>query len=194
MHPDFRSNTTSGSTGLYRRRTSRCGGGFSRRRGCSRRCGHRLGRFLFGRIQGRHGHNFGGRARTGCTLWRALSDGDGAESGPVSRPTRLRAHVDFPCPHYRARKWKDDFTWLFGLRDSAVHFHESFSAPVPHPISGHGSPPAAHYCLETARRAVDLLLDVLKVIVNAETARNADARTYATNMRPTVDRLCCQGS
>lgn len=94
----------------------------------------------------------------------------------------------------RARKWKDDFTWLFGLRDSAVHFHESFSAPAPHPISGHGSPAAAHYCLETARRAVDLLLDVLKVIVNAETARNADARTYATNMRPTVDRLCCQGS
>jgi hypothetical protein len=87
------------------------------------------------------------------------------------------------------RRWKKDFTWLFDLRDAAVHHREVARPTVPHPIEGNGSHEAARYCLETSERAVACTLDVLGVMASPDLARNADVRKYSLGMVPTVREL-----
>ena len=84
------------------------------------------------------------------------------------------------------RRWNKEFSWLFGLRDAAVHHREVSRPTVPHPIEGHGSYEAARYCLETSERAIALLLDVLKVMGSVRSARNEDVRNTASGWCPTV--------
>jgi hypothetical protein len=71
-------------------------------------------------------------------------------------------------------QWKIEFTWLFGLRDSAAHPEEAFATSIPHPVSGNGSPEVAAYCVENARRAVKLLIDVLTILQNSKSARSEE--------------------
>jgi hypothetical protein len=98
------------------------------------------------------------------------------------------------CAGYRlgndvGRRWRKDFSWLFDLRDAAVHHREVSRPTVPHPIEGHGSHEAARYCLESSERAVAIALDVLGVMASPEMARNEDVRKYGLGMVPTVQRL-----
>jgi hypothetical protein len=61
-----------------------------------------------------------------------------------------------------AQSWPTEFRWLFDLRDAAVHFEEADKEPVPHAVAPTNvSPENVTYSLESAKRAVDLALDVL---------------------------------
>jgi len=93
------------------------------------------------------------------------------------------------------KHWKTEFTWLFDLRDGAVHYKEESLPTVPHPIAGHGSRAAAAYCMETADRALDLLLEVLTVLGKPDRARNDQVRSYSEDMSRIInDMLLARGS
>lgn len=86
--------------------------------------------------------------------------------------------------------WKREFTWLFSLRDAAAHPSAMLKVPVPHPLLGNGSPEAAAYCIENARRAIDLLMEVLSVLVSPSVARSDDARVYGGEALVVHGKLC----
>lgn len=87
-------------------------------------------------------------------------------------------------------RWGAEFKWLFGLRDAAVHHKEETADAVPHP-SGTTNSSAIHlsYCVETAERAVDLLLDVLAQGVSSPRPNKAAVMKWASDFRETVERL-----
>lgn len=57
--------------------------------------------------------------------------------------------------------WAEEFEWLFDLRDSAVHHDEESRESVPHPTGTNVSWANVAYSLESAERAVNLMLEVL---------------------------------
>lgn len=91
-------------------------------------------------------------------------------------------------------RWKQEFTWLFDLRDAAVHHFELSRPTVPHPIEGHGSYEVARYCLETSERAVALALDVLTVMASPNLARSEPVRQRSTGMVVLVEDLVAQAA
>lgn len=82
--------------------------------------------------------------------------------------------------------WAREFEWLFDARDAAVHFEEAPHPSVPHPSGTYSGHENALYCLESARRAVDLLLEVIETCVDAP---RPQISTWADTMRPTLDEL-----
>jgi hypothetical protein len=58
--------------------------------------------------------------------------------------------------------WAREFKWLFKRRDAAVHHNEENRGSVPHPTGTNTSWANVAYSLESAERAVDLLLEVLE--------------------------------
>jgi hypothetical protein len=85
-------------------------------------------------------------------------------------------------------RWVAEFTWLFDLRDKAVH-HESatFHDSRPHPsgVTSSGWENEA-FCSESARRAVDLMLEVLDV---ATSKPKKVAEKWASGNRAAVEDL-----
>ncbi len=63
--------------------------------------------------------------------------------------------------------WAGEFEWLFDLRDSAVHHDEENRESVPHLTGTNTSWANVAYSLESAERAVNLMLDVLDTAVLA---------------------------
>jgi hypothetical protein len=59
--------------------------------------------------------------------------------------------------------WRAELAWLFNLRGAAVHFTEDWKDPVPHPLGHNAAPEMVRYSAESAKRAVDLLVDLLVV-------------------------------
>lgn len=86
--------------------------------------------------------------------------------------------------------WIADFAWLFDLRDAAVHHREEPKETVPHPSSDmHTGPEYVHYSMESADRAVTLMLDVLRWCVDNPKPAARAARTWAEANRPVVTGL-----
>jgi len=98
-----------------------------------------------------------------------------------SRHTQIRSVLAeaFKLGNAAQKHWKPEFTWLFDLRDGAVHYNEESLPTVPHPIHGHGSQAAAAYCMETADRAIALLFEVLTALGSPDRARNDRVRAYS---------------
>jgi hypothetical protein len=61
----------------------------------------------------------------------------------------------------KARRWSSDFKWLFDLRDAALHHGPEFRESVPHPLGVNVTREYVDYSVESAERAVELMLDVL---------------------------------
>jgi len=61
----------------------------------------------------------------------------------------------------KTNSWPAEFRWLFEIRDAAVQFEEKVLELVDHPTGTETSIDHATYSLESAARAVLLLLDVL---------------------------------
>ncbi|MDQ8707583.1 hypothetical protein RCO28_34695 [Streptomyces sp. LHD-70] len=59
-------------------------------------------------------------------------------------------------------QWVTEFEWLFNLRDAAAHAEESPRQTVPHPLGTNTAPQFVEYSMESAARACDLLLAVLR--------------------------------
>jgi hypothetical protein len=70
--------------------------------------------------------------------------------------------------------WAREFEWLFDLRDSAVHHDEESRESVPHPTGTNVSWANVAYSLESAERAVNLMVDVLDTAVGAPRPPIAD--------------------
>jgi len=80
-----------------------------------------------------------------------------------SRPSRknkllqaLAVHVDID-----PQQWQREFDWLFDIaRDKAVHHGERPNETVRHPLGMSVAPEMVTYSMESATRAVNLILDV----------------------------------
>jgi hypothetical protein len=83
-------------------------------------------------------------------------------------------------------EWAKEFADLFSLRDRIAHFGERVQAPEPHPEAGFTSPEHAAYTVEKAEHYVNFALSVFRRCVDRP---KADAETWATSMRSTVDDL-----
>lgn len=83
--------------------------------------------------------------------------------------------------------WVAEFEWLFGLRDAAVHHEAEFGESVPHP-SGRTNvvKEGADYSVESARRAIDLALDVL---ARCLTRPKRELTVWASKHEPIVETL-----
>lgn len=72
-----------------------------------------------------------------------------------------------------APAWEGELGWLFGTRDSAVHFQGDFEDPVPHPeLPTNVSPENVTFSAESATRAVDLLLRIFKAVFGSGSDRS----------------------
>lgn len=87
-------------------------------------------------------------------------------------------------------RWAADFAWLFRLRDQAVHHQEEMAEPVPHPAGTTNSGAIyASYCVETAGRAVELLLEVLGHVVSSPRSNKADVVKWVEDFASAAERL-----
>ncbi|MDG5807912.1 hypothetical protein P9869_35750 [Streptomyces ossamyceticus] len=85
----------------------------------------------------------------------------------------------------RNTPWVDEFKWLFDLRDAAVHHGEKPQETVPHPDLGtHTGPEYVAYSTKSADRAVELMLDVLRMCVDHPKPKAPTTRPQA----PTADQ------
>jgi hypothetical protein len=98
-----------------------------------------------------------------------------------------RLAAAFRMTNDESKRWKKEFSWLFALRDSAVHHREALRPIAPHPIDGQGSPLAAEYCVETSIRAVELLGEVLRVLASQNRAKTETVRRYSESVAGGVD-------
>jgi hypothetical protein len=55
-----------------------------------------------------------------------------------------------------------EFEWLFDLRDAAEHPEESPKLSVPHPLGTNTTPEQVDYSMESATKAVESALSVLR--------------------------------
>lgn len=88
-----------------------------------------------------------------------------------------------------SKQWKDEFTWLFNVRDAALHWREASRPVVAHPLQVMVSANLETYRLEAALRAHRLLRDVLLVAVSSTRARNDAICTYFEQKRVTIDQM-----
>jgi hypothetical protein len=109
-----------------------------------------------------------------------------APDAPRGTPTSAALKAAFRLRNEQSRTWKEEFTWLFDIRDSAVHPKVVTTPAVEHPIEGFGSEEAARYCVESAERAMRLLLDVLRFLASPEKARTEPVRSYVALVEKTV--------
>lgn len=108
-----------------------------------------------------------------------------SEDAPRHRYLRAVLKAAFRLRNEQTRTWKEEFKWLFDIRDSAVH-HRVVTALAQHPIEGFGSTEAATYCVESAERAMKLLLDVLRFRGSQDQARTAAVQAYVAGVEQTV--------
>lgn len=84
-------------------------------------------------------------------------------------------------------KWRQELEWLFrDQRDAALHPKTGYDVPQPHPLGVNTAPEYTIYTCEHARRAVDLMLDMLVSCV--EHPRDA-LQAWAEGARKPVSQL-----
>jgi hypothetical protein len=83
--------------------------------------------------------------------------------------------------------WQAELRWLFGLRVDAVHFTEDWKEPTPHPLGNNAAPELVAYSVESAERAIDLLVGVL--IVCRDKPRTPRVQAWSAGKRQTIDDL-----
>ena len=86
-------------------------------------------------------------------------------------------------------KWVADFDWLFDLRDAALHAEEKPKPPVPHPLGTNTAQENVDYSVESAERAVDLAVSVLRWCVDHPRPNLTDAANWAAATRPSIQEL-----
>lgn len=117
------------------------------------------------------------------TAWNANS---------AARHARIRETLarGFRLHNDVGKRWRKEFTWLFGLRDDEVHFEERFQSFVAHPVlPTQVSPVMAIYALESASRALELLFDVFAHTLVSGAGRTPASDKYARDMHATRARL-----
>ncbi len=87
------------------------------------------------------------------------------------------------------KRWDQEFKWLFGLRDGAVHYRESAENPAPHPRGVMVSEAHSTYCAEAAKRAVDLLMEVLHLTAGQPKPDLREAVNWSAGIRAPVRKL-----
>jgi hypothetical protein len=85
-------------------------------------------------------------------------------------------------------EWRDDFQWLFDLRDDAVHPDFSFGDPYAreHPLGLNAAREYSVFTCEEAERAARLIVEVYSVCVASPKTATAD---WAEQMRGSSDSL-----
>ena len=87
------------------------------------------------------------------------------------------------------KRWLEEFKWLFGLRDGAVHYRESAENPAPHPRGLSVSKAHSTYCAEAAKRAVDLLMEVLHSVAEQPKPQFREAVEWSAGIKASVRKL-----
>lgn len=87
------------------------------------------------------------------------------------------------------KRWVQEFKWLFALRDGAVHYRESAEDPAPHPRGMSVSKAYSTYRAEDAKRAVDLLMEVLHSAAEQPRPNLKDAVKWSADVKPSVRKL-----
>jgi hypothetical protein len=80
--------------------------------------------------------------------------------------------------------WTRELDWLYDLRDPAIHHREEPQKTVPHPSLEY-----IHYSTESADKAVQLMLEVLRWCVDNPKPAVRNARAWAEANRPVVVNL-----
>ena len=84
-------------------------------------------------------------------------------------------------------RWPNEFKWLFDLRD-VVHPEEQFRDGGLHPVIGANvTVERSLYTAEAARRAVDLLAEVLRIVSDAGNQKIAGLETWMDNNRGAIE-------
>lgn len=83
-------------------------------------------------------------------------------------------------------EWADELTWLFQARGHAVHYQESWGPTTPHPVGVNVAPDSVRYSLESARRAVNLILEIYGKCVAAP---RESVRLWIEPFKESVSRL-----
>ena len=86
-------------------------------------------------------------------------------------------------------RWVQEFSWLFSLRDGAVHYGESAEDPASHPLGLSVSKAHSTYCAKAAKQAVDLLLEVLHSAAEQPRPNLKDAVKWSADVKPSVRKL-----
>lgn len=90
----------------------------------------------------------------------------------------------------RDERWVHQFRWLFDLRDAAVHARYESALAIPHPSGiGYSAKNPATYSADAAGRALDLLADVLTTCVESPKPADADALSWSSSHRATVEEM-----
>lgn len=85
--------------------------------------------------------------------------------------------------------WVQEFQWLFCLRDGAVHYGESAEDPAPHPLGLSVSKAHSTYHAEAAKRAVDLLMEVLHLVAERPKPKFREAVDWSAGIKASVRKL-----
>lgn len=85
--------------------------------------------------------------------------------------------------------WVTEFKWLFKLRDAAAHAREHPRQTVPHPLGTHTAAEFVDYSKESAVRAVDLMLVVIRWCADHPRPSRPTAVQWAAAHRPDIARL-----
>ncbi len=89
----------------------------------------------------------------------------------------------------KGNTWPSEVRWLFDIRDAAVHFEEQTQDFVPHPTGPETTCEHVTYSLESANRAVTLLLDVLSTCQANPRPQHASLVTYVAAFGASVAQL-----
>jgi hypothetical protein len=114
----------------------------------------------------------------------------------ASRHARIRGTLahGFALDNATGKRWKREFTWLFDLRDGAVHYEEGLRDPVPHPLGGNTAPEYVYYSVESVERAVSLGLEVFSACARAPRPALGELVKWGTGAVPIVARLLAERS
>lgn len=86
-------------------------------------------------------------------------------------------------------RWPRELKWLFDLRGGNVHFDEQFRSPARHPVLGNVTVERILYSPESARRAVDLMLDLLTVATTRPRPQASELADFAARWRPNIGAI-----
>ena len=86
-------------------------------------------------------------------------------------------------------QWVTDFEWLFDLRDAAAHPEERPQQTAPHPLGTNTAPEFVNYSTESAVRARDIMLAVLRWCTDNPRPSEPTALRWAAAHEPDIADL-----
>lgn len=115
---------------------------------------------------------------------------DAWEKNHTARPDRILETLKLGYDIGKAwPRWKSGIDWLYEIRDAAIHFEEQLRDLAPHPIGTGASQELVTYSLESAERAVDLLMDVVRTCLARPKTKHAQLVAYAVSLGEDLRRL-----